>query len=86
MEKETCRGAFSKAILERAREDQDIVVVCTDSRGSASLGTYPEELPEQFVEMGIAEQNAVSVAAGLAAAGKKVYAIGPASFYRTGEG
>ena len=41
MEKETCRGAFSKAILERAREDQDIVVVCTDSRGSASLGTYP---------------------------------------------
>lgn len=81
MEKETCRGAFSKAILERAREDQDIVVVCTDSRGSASLGTYPEELPEQFVEMGIAEQNAVSVAAGLAAAGKKVYAIGPASFY-----
>ena len=81
MEKETCRGVFSKKILEKAKQDKDILVVCTDSRGSASLGSYPDELPEQFVEMGIAEQNAVTVSAGLASAGKKVYAIGPASFY-----
>lgn len=81
MEKETCRGAFSKKILEEAKKDRDIVVVCTDSRGSASLGSYPEELPEQFVEMGIAEQNSVTVSAGMAYMGKKVYAIGPASFY-----
>ena len=81
MEKETCRGAFSKKILEEAKKDGDIVVVCTDSRGSASLGSYPEELPDQFVEMGIAEQNAVTVSAGMASMGKKVYVIGPASFY-----
>ncbi|WP_330396166.1 transketolase family protein [Blautia sp. An249] len=81
MEKETCRGAFSEKILEEAKKDKDIVVVCTDSRGSASLGSYPTELPEQFVEMGIAEQNAVTVSAGMASMGKKVYAIGPASFY-----
>lgn len=81
MEKETCRKAFSEKILEEARKDQDIIVVCTDSRGSASLGTYPDELPDQFVEMGIAEQNAVTVSAGMATMGKKVYAIGPASFY-----
>lgn len=81
MEKATCRGAFSEKILQEAKKDKDIVVVCTDSRGSASLGSYPEELPEQFVEMGIAEQNSVTVSAGMAAMGKKVFAIGPASFY-----
>lgn len=81
MEKETLRGAFSQRILEKAKEDKDIVVVCTDSRGSASLGSYPDELPEQFVEMGIAEQNSVTVSAGMANMGKKVFAIGPASFY-----
>jgi len=81
MEKATCRGAFSAKILEEAKKDKDIVVVCTDSRGSASLGSYPTELPEQFVEMGIAEQNSVTVSSGMAYMGKKVYAIGPASFY-----
>ncbi|MBQ7372859.1 MAG: transketolase family protein [Blautia sp.] len=81
MEKDTLRGAFSQKILEEAKKDKDIIVVCTDSRGSASLGSYPDELPEQFVEMGIAEQNSVTVSAGMADMGKKVYAIGPASFY-----
>ena len=81
MEKETLRGAFSQKILEEAKKDRDIIVVCTDSRGSASLGSYPEELPEQFVEMGIAEQNSVTVSAGMAYMGKKVFTIGPASFY-----
>ena len=81
MEKETLRGAFSQKILEEAKKDKDIIVVCTDSRGSASLGSYPAELPDQFVEMGIAEQNSVTVSGGMAAMGKKVYAIGPASFY-----
>ncbi len=81
MEKETLRGAFSKKILEEAKKDKDIIVVCTDSRGSASLGSYPDELPEQFVEMGIAEQNSVTVSGGMAAMGKKVFTIGPASFY-----
>lgn len=81
MKKETCRGAFSERILEEAKKDRDIVVVCTDSRGSAALGSYPQELPEQFVELGIAEQNAITVSAGMASMGKKVFVVGPASFY-----
>ena len=81
MEKEACSSAFSKMILEEARGNKDIMVVCTDSRGSAKLGTYPDELPEQFVEMGIAEQNAVTVSAGMSYIGKKVFVMGPASFY-----
>ncbi|MCI1209115.1 MAG: hypothetical protein LKF96_06705 [Treponema sp.] len=83
METEACSSAFSKMILEKAKSDKDIIVVCTDSRGSAKLGPYPEELPGQFVEMGIAEQNAVTVSAGMAYTGKKVFVIGPASFYST---
>ena len=78
MRNETLRGAFSAKILEEAKQDKDIIVVCTDSRGSASLGSYPDELPGQFVEMGIAEQNSVTVSSGMADMGKKVYAIGPA--------
>ena len=87
MEKKTCRGAFSEKILEEAKKDKDIIVVCTDSRGSAAIGQFPKELPEQFVEMGIAEQNAVTVSAGMAHVGKKVYEVGPASFnsLRAGE-
>lgn len=87
MTTETLQGAFSDKILEEAKKDKDIIVVASDSRGSAKLGSYPDELPEQFVEMGIAEQNAVTVSAGMASIGKKVYTVGPASFYsmRTAE-
>ena len=81
MGKEALSSAFSEMILEEAKKDKDIVVVCTDSRGSAKLGAYPDEVPEQFVEMGIAEQNSVTVSAGMAYMGKKVFTIGPASFY-----
>ena len=81
MKKEALSSAFSEMILEEAKKDKDIIVVCTDSRGSAKLGAYPDELPEQFVEMGIAEQNSVTVSAGMAYLGKKVFTIGPASFY-----
>ncbi|MDE5919278.1 MAG: transketolase family protein, partial [Duncaniella sp.] len=59
----------------------DIVVVTTDARGSVTLTDFAAELPAQFVECGIAEQNAVGIASGLAHSGKKVFACGPACFY-----
>ena len=71
MGKEALSSAFSEMILEEAKKDKNIMVVCTDSRGSAKLGAYPDELPEQFVEMGIAEQNSVTVSAGMAYIGKE---------------
>ena len=76
-----CRTAFSDALLRRAKQEHDIVVVTSDSRGSAAIGAFANELPKQFVEVGIAEQNAVGIGAGLAASGKKVFVVGPASFY-----
>ena len=52
----------------------------SDSRGSAKLGRFGELLPQQLIEVGIAEQNLVGIAAGLASAGKKVFAVSPACF------
>lgn len=80
---ETNRQVICSVLMEKAKTDKDIVVLCSDSRGSASLTLFAKEYPEQFVEMGIAEQNLVSVAAGLASAGKKAFAASPASFLST---
>ena len=76
-----CRKSFTDTLLELAREDKDIIAVTTDARGSVTLGDFAKELPEQFVECGIAEQNAVGISAGLAHSGKKVFVCGPACFY-----
>lgn len=83
MNKITNRQAICDTLLEVAKTDKDIVVVCSDSRGSASLTSFANHHPNQFVEIGIAEQNLVTVSAGLAACGKKVFAVSPASFLST---
>jgi transketolase len=72
--------AFAETLLELAREDSDLLVVTSDSRGSAKLASFAKAAPGQIVEVGIAEQNLVGVAAGLAAAGKNVFAVSPACF------
>lgn len=76
-----CRKSFTDTLLELARNDKDIIAVTSDARGSVTLDSFANELPEQFVEVGIAEQNAVGISAGLASAGKKVFVCGPACFY-----
>ncbi len=70
-------------LMEKAKTDKDIVALCSDSRGSASFTPFANTYPEQFVETGIAEQDLVSIAAGLAKCGKKSYAISPACFLST---
>lgn len=77
------RQAICEVLTEQAKTDRDIVVLCSDSRGSASLTPFAKDYPEQFVETGIAEQNLVGIAAGLAKCGKKVFAASPASFLST---
>ena len=77
------RQAICEVLMEKAESDRDIVVLCSDSRGSASLAPFAKAFPEQFVEMGIAEQNLVSVAAGLAKCGKKAFGVSPACFLST---
>ena len=77
------RQAICEVLMEQAKSDRDIVVLCSDSRGSASMAPFAKDFPEQFVEMGIAEQNLVSVAAGLAKCGKKSFGVSPACFLST---
>lgn len=83
MNKITNRQAICDVLLEKAKTDKDIVVTCSDSRGSASLAPFAKAYPAQFVEVGIAEQDLVGISAGLAVCGKKVFAASPASFLTT---
>jgi len=71
---------FSETLLELARKDKDIIVVTSDSRGSGKLTNFGQELPDQIIEVGIAEQNLVGICAGLSAVGKKVFGVSPSSF------
>lgn len=77
------RQAICETLMARAETDRDIFVLCSDSRGSASLAPFAEKFPEQFAEIGIAEQNLVSIAAGIASCGKKAFAASPACFLST---
>ena len=71
---------FADTLLELAKKDKNIVVVTSDSRGSGKLVQFGKELPDQIIEVGIAEQNLVGICAGLSAAGKKVFGVSPSSF------
>ena len=71
---------FAETILETARLDRDVIVITSDSRSSGKLTHFGETLPDQIVEIGIAEQNVIGISAGLASAGKKVFAVSPACF------
>ena len=71
---------FAATLLDLAKSDRNVVAVTSDSRGSGKLGPFGVALPAQLIEVGIAEQNLVGVAAGLAAGGKTVFAVSPACF------
>lgn len=77
------RKVICDVLLEQAEKDKDITVLCSDSRGSASLAPFFARFPEQSVEIGIAEQDLVSIAAGMAKCGRKAYAASPACFLTT---
>lgn len=71
-----CRKSFTDTLLSLARKDKDIIAVTTDARGSVTLNEFAKELPQQFIECGIAEQDAVGISAGLAHSGKKCLYVG----------
>lgn len=74
------RKVISDTLLALGKENKDILVLTSDSRGSASMVDFGKELPDQIVEVGIAEQNIVGIAAGLAHSGKKPFVTSPACF------
>jgi transketolase len=64
-----CRQAFAETLIDLARIDPRIVAVCNDSVGSSNLNAFQREFPDRMINVGIAEQNMVGVAAGLANGG-----------------
>ncbi|MCZ8519559.1 MULTISPECIES: transketolase family protein [Paenibacillus] len=74
------RQVICETLLGLAKDDPDLMVLASDSRGSAAMAPFAAAYPRQFVEVGIAEQNIVGIAAGLAHSGKKPWVTSPACF------
>lgn len=79
MTKIDMRDAFFEKLVEAARLDERIIVLSAD-HGAFALKKFEEEIPDRYINIGIAEQNMVGVAAGLAASGKIVFIYGISPF------
>lgn len=75
-----CRNAFASTLESFAEADERVVVVVNDSIGSSKLGGFQKRFPDRVVNVGIAEQNMVGVAAGIANAGRLPFVSGASCF------
>lgn len=80
MPKKSCREAMAETLLSLIKENPNIIVVTSDARGSAKIEKIASECPDNFIDTGIAEQNEIGVAAGLALCGKIPFVCAPAIF------
>lgn len=79
-ERHDCREGFARSLLELAEQDERVVALCNDSLGSSMLGDFKERYPDRVFNVGIAEQDLIGIAAGLANGGKKPFACGASCF------
>jgi transketolase len=77
---ESIRSGFGRGLLEAGRRDQNVVAVTADLMGSTDIGDFAKDYPERFIEVGVAEQNLVTVGSGLAAQGKIPFVSSYAAF------
>lgn len=75
-----CRQAFAEELAALAQADERIVAVCNDSVGSSNLAGFRKAFPDRLINVGIAEQNMVGVAAGLANAGFRPFVCAASPF------
>jgi transketolase len=80
VKQEPIRAGFGRGLLEAGTRDNSIVTLCADLTGSTKMDEFAKAFPERFVEIGIAEQNLVTVAAGMALTGKKPFVSSYAAF------
>lgn len=73
-EKKATRESYGEALLELGKENNDIVVLDADLAGATKTDLFAKEFPNRFFDMGIAEANMMSTAAGFATCGKIPYA------------
>ena len=77
---EPIRAGFGRGLKSAGGKDESIVALCADLTDSTKMGDFAEAYPERFVEIGVAEQNLVTVASGLARAGKIPFTSSYAAF------
>lgn len=77
---EPIRTGFGRGLKRAGDEDDSVVALCADLTESTQMHLFKEAHPERFVEVGVAEQNLVTVAAGMSAMGKKPFASSYAAF------
>lgn len=77
---EPIRKGFGRGLLEAGRKNSNVVAACADLTDSTQMSLFRDEFPERFVEVGVAEQNLVTVGSGLAAVGKIPFVSSYAAF------
>lgn len=75
-----CRDGFGDALLELGAENPDVVALCADLTESTRVEKFAKKYPERFVEVGVAEQNMMGLAAGMALMGKIPFVSSYATF------
>lgn len=78
--REPIRKGFGRGLLEAGKQDEHVVAACADLTDSTQMSLFSNEFPERFVEIGVAEQNLVTVGSGLAAMGKIPFVSSYAAF------
>ncbi len=77
---EPIRKGFGRGLLEAGKKDESIVALCADLTDSTQMSLFKKEFPERFIEVGVAEQNLVTIASGMAAMGKTPFTSSYAAF------
>ena len=80
LESAPIRKGFGKGLLEAGKQNENVVAGCADLTDSTQMTLFKNEFPERFIEIGVAEQNLVTVASGLAHMGKIPYVSSYAAF------
>lgn len=80
IEQEPIRAGFGRGLVEAGRRNSQVVALCADLTESTKMDGFAKEFPERFVEVGVAEQNLVTVGAGMALMGKIPFVSSYAAF------
>jgi transketolase len=80
LEQEPIRKGFGRGLLEAGKRDENVVAACADLTESTQMNLFKEAFPSRFVEIGVAEQNLVTVGSGMAAMGKIPFVSSYAAF------
>ena len=80
IDRKPTRDGFGTGVVEAGKQNQNVVVLCADLKESTRADAFEKAYPDRFIEMGVAEQNMATVAAGMAAAGKIPFITSYAAF------